>query len=113
MKKTMIAMFAVALYSTGAFANNESIRADLLRAQALIDSALAKLDTQEDIFGSRKVANAQFICREKGTSLEVEAAAKSLRQELQARCGQNCTVVLDFKVKGYDCEINGAAYPNR
>lgn len=113
MKKMMITILALTFFTTGAFANNEEVRADLLRAQALIDSALEKLDSQQDIRSSRRVSGAQFICRETATSLEVTAAVRSLKEELQARCGQRCTVVLEFKTRGSDCEIGGAAYPNR
>lgn len=113
MKKLFLAALTLTMFSTAAMANNSAIRADLLRAQALIDSALEKLEQETEITGSRKVQNSQFICRETGTSIDMQNAINSLKKELQAKCGSNCEVVLDFEVVGQHCQINGTAIPRR
>lgn len=108
MKHLIIALFSFTVLSTGAMANTEEARADLLKAQYLINSALAKLDDQ-DFATTRTVKNAQYICRETATTPEVEGAIKSVKAELGARCGNRCTIILEFRQVGYDCQILGKA----
>lgn len=103
MKKFIIG--ALLLISSTAFAGNYEARQELLQARALIDSALRKMDQERNIVATRLVKNAQYICRESATSLEVLEAIASAKKEVNAKCDGRCEVIVTFDQKGYDCQV--------
>lgn len=108
MKNLILAIFSLTILSTGAIAGTFEARQDLLKAQRLIESALAQLDQeQQDISASRTIPGAMYICRQTATSLEVTEAVNSVTKEINARCDNRCAVILEFKITSNSCQIIG------
>lgn len=112
MKALILAIFSVTVLTSTAMAGTYEARQDLLRAQQLIQSALVKLDAEDnqEIIASRHVANAQFLCRETATINEVIEAIASAKKEVNAKCDGRCRVALELVQTQTGCKIIAKGY---
>lgn len=99
------------------YVNDRELRNELLDAIDYIQSAQNRLENDRNtpMTSRRSINGGTYICTDEHAKFyaPIKSAVEAIKLELQNRCGNGCTIGIEYQSTSTSCEIIGTAYPVR